>query len=83
MENISVNELTDSTNSSLPREIKVALAREVLSQEENIEKAKEKFSEIVKNLEQKKQNVVLELIWIELLLLRKSYLLKKKIILKE
>ncbi len=58
MENISVNELTDSTNSSLPREIKVALAKKVLSQEQNIEKAKEKFSEIAKNLEQKKQKEV-------------------------
>jgi len=58
MENISVNKLTDSTNSSLPRDIKIALAREVLSQEKNIEVAKEKFAEIVKNLEQKKQKEV-------------------------
>ena len=58
MENISVNNLTDSTNSSLPRNIKVALAKEVLTQEKNIEIAKEKFAEIVKNLEQKKQREV-------------------------
>jgi hypothetical protein len=44
MENISVNDLTDSTNSSLPRNIKVALAKEVLTQEKNIEIAKEKFA---------------------------------------
>ena len=58
MENISVNNLTDSTNSSLPRNIKVALAKEVLTQEKNIEIAKEKFAEIVKDLEQKKQKEV-------------------------
>jgi L-seryl-tRNA(Ser) seleniumtransferase len=58
MENISVNNLTDSTNSSLPRNIKIALAKEVLTQEKNIEIAKEKFAEIVKNLEQKKQKEV-------------------------
>ena len=59
MENISVNKLTDSTNSSLPRDMKVALAKEVLAHENNIEIAKEKFSEIVKNLEQKKQREVI------------------------
>jgi L-seryl-tRNA(Ser) seleniumtransferase len=58
MENISVNKLTDSTNSSLPRDIKVALAKEVLAQEKDIELAKEKFAEIVENLEQKKQRDV-------------------------
>ena len=58
MENISVNNLTDSTNSSLPRNIKVALAKEVLTQEKNIEIAKEKFAGIVKDLEQKKQKEV-------------------------
>ena len=59
MENISVNKLTDSTNSSLPRDMKVALAKEVLAHENNIEIAKEKFSEIVRNLEQKKQREVI------------------------
>ena len=59
MENISVNKLTDSTNSSLPRNMKVALAKEVLAHENNIEIAKEKFSEIVRNLEQKKQKEVI------------------------
>jgi len=59
MENISVNKLTDSTNSSLPRDMKVALAKEVLAHENNIEIAKEKFSEIVRNLEQKKQKEVI------------------------
>ena len=59
MENISVNKLTDSTNSSLPRNMKVALAKEVLAHENNIEIAKEKFSEIVRNLEQKKQREVI------------------------
>ena len=58
MKNISVNKLTDSTNSSLPRDIKVALAKEVLAQEKDIELAKEKFAEIVENLEQKKQREV-------------------------
>ena len=58
MENISVNKLTDSTNSSLPRDIKVALAKEVLAQEKDIELAKEQFAEIVENLEQKKQRDV-------------------------
>ncbi len=58
MENISVNKLTDSTNSSLPRDIKVALAKKVLAQEKNIEIAKEKFAEIVQNLEQKKHKEV-------------------------
>ena len=58
MENISVNKLTDSTNSSLPRDIKVALAKEVLAQEKDIELAKETFAEIVENLEQKKQREV-------------------------
>ena len=59
MENISVNKLTDSTNSSLPRDIKVLLARKVLVEEKNIQIATEKFSEIVKNLEQKKQREVI------------------------
>ena len=59
MENISVNKLTDFTNSSLPRDMKVALAKEVLAHENNIEIAKEKFSEIVRNLEQKKQREVI------------------------
>jgi L-seryl-tRNA(Ser) seleniumtransferase len=59
MENISVNKLTDSTNSSLPRDIKVLLARKILAEEKNIQIATEKFSEIVKNLEQKKQREVI------------------------
>ena len=59
MENISVNKLADSTNSSLPRDIKVSLAKEVLAQEKNIEIAKKKFKEIVNNLEQKKQREVI------------------------
>ena len=59
MENISVNNLADSTNSSLPRDIKVSLAKEVLAQEKNKEIAKEKFEEIVNNLEQKKQREVI------------------------
>ena len=59
MENISVNKLADSTNSSLPRDIKISLAKEVLAQEKNIEIAKEKFKEIVDNLEQKKQREVI------------------------
>ena len=37
MENISVNNLADSTNSSLPRDIKVSLAKEVLAQEKDKE----------------------------------------------
>ena len=59
MENISVNKLADSTNSSLPRDTKISLAKEVLAQEKNIEIAKEKFKEIVNNLEQKKQREVI------------------------
>ena len=59
MENISVNKLADSTNSSLPRDIKISLAKEALAQEKNIEIAKEKFKEIVNNLEQKKQREVI------------------------
>ena len=59
MENISVNKLADSTNSSLPRDIKISLAKEVLAKEKNIEIAKEKFKEIVNNLEQKKQREVI------------------------
>ena len=59
MENISVNNLADSTNSSLPRDIKVSLAKEVLAQEKDKEIAKEKFEEIVNNLEQKKQREVI------------------------
>ena len=45
MENISVNKLTDSTNSSLPRDIKVALAKKLRPQQKNIEIAKEKIAE--------------------------------------
>ena len=59
MENISVNKLADSTNSSLPRDIKISLAKEVLAQEKNIEIAKKKFKEIVNSLEQKKQREVI------------------------
>ena len=40
MENISVNKLVESTNSNLPRDIKVEFAKNILSENKNPEDAK-------------------------------------------
>lgn len=50
MKTISVNELTDSVNSNLPREVKSFIAKNVLAKEKNPETAKSIFSQLVINL---------------------------------
>ena len=49
MPNISVNELVDSTNSDLPREIKTSLAKNILSSIKDPLEAKEKFFTLTNN----------------------------------
>ena len=43
MENISVNSLVESTNSNLPRDIKIEFAKNILSSIKNPEDAKKEF----------------------------------------
>ena len=43
MENISVNKLVESTNSNLPRDIKVEFAKNILSTNKNPEDAKKEY----------------------------------------
>ena len=52
MENISVNELVESSSSDLPREIKLTFAKNILS-------TKKEFGELVKKLNMKKQQNVI------------------------
>ena len=59
MPNISVNELVDSTNSDLPREIKTSLAKNILSSIKDPLEAKEKFFTLTNNLNINKQREVI------------------------
>ena len=55
MENISVNKLVESTNSSLPRDIKLEFAKNILSAIKNPEDAKNEFVVLINKLSLKKQ----------------------------
>ena len=46
MKPISVNELTESVNSNLPREIKSTIAKNILAEEKNPESVREIFTEL-------------------------------------
>ena len=57
--NISVNELAESSNSEMPRELKVSLAKNLLSITKDPKKAKEEFDTLIKNLNTKKQREII------------------------
>ena len=57
--NISVNELVESSNSEMPRELKVSLAKNLLSVTKDPKKAKEEFDTLIKNLNTKKQREII------------------------
>ena len=59
MVNISVNELVESSNSEIPRELKVSLAKNLLSVIKDPKKAKEEFDTLIKNLNTKKQREII------------------------
>ena len=58
MNPISVNELTESVNSNLPRDIKSTIAKNILAKEKDSDVAKNIFSEIINNLSSKNQREV-------------------------
>jgi len=57
--NISVNELVESSNSEIPRELKVSLAKNLLSVTKDPKKAREEFDALIKNLNTKKQREII------------------------
>jgi L-seryl-tRNA(Ser) seleniumtransferase len=59
MENISVNNLVESTNSSLPRDIKIEFAKNILSSVKNPDDAKKEFKESINRLSLKKQREII------------------------
>ena len=58
MNPISVNELTESVNSNLPRDIKSTIAKNILTEEKDSEIAKNIFSELINDLNSKTQREV-------------------------
>ena len=50
MENIPVNTLVESTNSNLPRDIKIEFAKNILSSIKNPEDAKKEFELLINKL---------------------------------
>ena len=50
MENISVNSLVESTNSNLPRDIKIEFAKNILSSIKNAKDAKKEFKLLINKL---------------------------------
>ena len=58
MNPISVNELTESVNSNLPRDIKSTIAKNILAEEKDSDVAKNIFSELIDNLSSKTQREV-------------------------
>ena len=58
MNPISVNELTESVNSNLPRDIKSTIAKNILAEEKNSDIAKNIFSELINDLSSKTQREV-------------------------
>ena len=59
MENISVNNLVESTNSTLPRDIKIEFAKNILSSIKNPDDAKKEFKESINRLSLKKQREII------------------------
>ncbi len=59
MENISVNNLVESTNSTLPRDIKIEFAKNILSSTKNPDDAKKEFKESINRLSLKKQREII------------------------
>ena len=59
MENISVNSLVESTNSNLPRDIKIEFAKNILSSIKNAEDAKKEFELLINKLSLKKQREII------------------------
>ena len=59
MENISVNKLVESTNSNLPRDIKVEFAKNILSENKNPEDAKKEYEILINKLSLKKQKEII------------------------
>ena len=58
MNPISVNELTESVNSNLPRDIKSMIAKNILAEEKDSDVAKNIFSELINDLSSKTQRKV-------------------------
>ena len=58
MNPISVNELTESVNSNLPRDIKTTIAKNILADEKDSEIAKNIFYELINDLSSKTQREV-------------------------
>ena len=58
MNPISVNELTQSVNSNLPRDIKTMIAKNILADEKDSDVAKNIFSELINDLSSKTQREV-------------------------
>ena len=58
MNPISVNELTESVNSNLPRDIKSTIAKNILAEEKDSHVAKNIFSELINDLSSKTQREV-------------------------
>ena len=58
MNPISVNELTESVNSNLPRDIKSTIAKNILSEEKDSDVAKNIFSKLINDLSSKTQREV-------------------------
>ncbi len=59
MVNISVNELVESSNAEIPRELKISLAKNLLSYNKDPKKVKKEFDTLVKNLNTKKQREII------------------------
>ena len=59
MSPVSVNELTESVNSNLPRDIKSQIAKNILTKEKDAETAKNIFAELVNDLSLKTQKEVI------------------------
>ena len=58
MNTISVNELTESVNSNLPRDVKSTIAKNILAEEKDSDVAKNIFSELINDLSSKTQREV-------------------------
>ena len=59
MNPVSVNELTESVNSNLPRDIKSYIAKNILAEEKDSEIARNIFAEIINDLSSKTQKEVI------------------------
>lgn len=59
MENISVNNLVESTSSNLPRDIKIEFAKNILSSIKNPDEAKKEFKTSINKLSLKKQREII------------------------